>query len=49
MHARQEALEAEIESVAALRDYWLARLQLARASGDLSLARFAPAVAETSK
>jgi cobalt-zinc-cadmium efflux system outer membrane protein len=49
MRARQEALEAEIESVAALRDYWLARLQLARASGDLSLARFAPAVAETSK
>lgn len=39
MHAKQAAIEAEIESVAALRDYWLARAQLARASGDLALVR----------
>lgn len=39
MHAKQAAIEAEIESVAALRDYWLARVQLARASGDLALVR----------
>lgn len=39
MHAQQAALEAEIESVAALRDYWLARVQLARTSGELALAK----------
>lgn len=39
MHAKQAAIEAEIEAVAALRDYWLARVQLARASGDLALAQ----------
>lgn len=39
MHARQAELEAEIEAVNALRDYWLARVQLARASGELALVK----------
>lgn len=38
MRARQAALEAEIEAVEALRDYWSARAALALATGDLALA-----------
>lgn len=38
MRAKQASLEAEIEAVEALRDYWLARAALALATGDLGLA-----------